>query len=67
MNISPEMYKEITNLFNEIDKDKSGFLDFAELKELFSTIGVNIGPTELKEYIQRFDKDNNGIISRDEF
>ena len=48
------MEKEIQELFLEVDKDKSGFLEFDELKVLFSNIGVNLGPEELKSYIKRY-------------
>jgi Ca2+-binding EF-hand superfamily protein len=38
------MEKSIKDLFLTIDTDKSGFLDFNELKGALSLIGMNIGP-----------------------
>ena len=48
LQIPPEILKEIMVLFNQVDSNKDGYLDFTEFKDIFSAIGVNIGPSELK-------------------
>ena len=67
LQIPPEILKEIMVLFNQVDSNKDGHLDFTELKDIFSAIGVNIGPTELKAIMKRFDKSGDGVISKEEF
>ena len=67
LQIPPELLKEIKVLFNQVDSNKDGYLDFTEFKDIFSAIGVNIGPTELKAIMKRFEKSGDGKISKEEF
>ena len=38
-----------------------------EIQNALSKIGINCGPSEVEAYVKRFDKNNDGIISYEEF
>ena len=51
-------------MFNEIDTDKSGLLEFDEIYQLFNCSGLSISKSQIKDLF--FDKNNNKL-SLDEF
>lgn len=57
--------------FQELDKDKTGYLDHNEvkaaLKELYSSIDLRLSDADIDQMIKQVDKDNNGKISIEEF
>ena len=58
--------------FNEIDKDKSGYISFEEMFKYIKDKAMEKKkpfPSQMKlqELINRYDKDKNGMLSREEF
>ncbi len=49
------MEKDIIDLFEDVDEDKSGTMEIHELGKALSYIGINAGPIELHEYFKKFD------------
>ncbi len=58
--VNQKLEKEIKELFDEIDKDKSGYVDKNELYETILSLGINPGGEELDKYFEMFDVDKNG-------
>lgn len=54
-------------LFNEIDEDKSGYLDVKEMDRLFQKLGLTENLEESKIEFQKIDDDIEGKVEYDEF
>lgn len=54
-------------IFEEVDKDKSGFIEKNELKDALIKIGINPTIQEIDKYMLVFDKNKDEKISFDEF
>lgn len=54
-------------LFNRIDINHSGFLDFSEFMKFIVSIAPCYSKAEILNLFQMFDVDKNGLISRQEF
>lgn len=65
--LTPQLEKEIEELFNEVDTDKSKYLEPKEIKECLSKMGMILSEIELANYVDRFDTDGDGRISFNEF
>ena len=64
--LTPEEIKqdeEIKIMFNEIDEDKSGMLEFDEIYQLFNWSGLLIGKSQIKDLF--FDRNNNKLSLND--
>ena len=59
--------KAVKALFLKYDKDKSGFLDKAELKELSNSIGTKVTDEELRLIFSLLDTSGDGKITYEEF
>lgn len=55
------------NTFDKFDKDKSGFIDAAELRSLITALGADFSDDEIAEAINEIDTDSSGVIESDEF
>ena len=57
--------------FNEYDKDKSGFIDYGELKQLlestFKKAGLTLTEEAIQYHVAKFDTSKDGKISLEEF
>lgn len=68
-----EKINEITKrAFDQIDTDKSGSLDFKELKKILYSLAIDMGaepPTEddVQDTLDRLDSDKSGTIEFNEF
>ena len=49
-------------MFDDIDKNRSGHLDFAELTTAMQTLGEDASPSSIELMIQMFDKNQSGSI-----
>jgi Ca2+-binding EF-hand superfamily protein len=54
-------------LFEKIDVNHSGFLDFSEFSKFIATIAPCYTKQEVLHFFQLFDSDKNGLISKQEF
>ena len=54
-------------LFNLVDKNSSGDVSKKEIKSYFDKIGVGMKSKELNKFIEKLDRDNDSVISFDEF
>ena len=69
-NICAKIYSShgsIREAFTSIDKDKSGFLDPDELKQLFEKSGTFVSDAIFAEILETFDEDNDGCVNFHEF
>lgn len=57
----------LVSVFHELDTDRSGFLDEAELKAAFERLGRDAPEHQIKKAMAALDADNDGVISLDEF
>lgn len=57
-------------IFSEFDRDETGYLDFKELKNLFTCLGIGAG-VDLDEFVEQqmklMDKNEDGKVDFDEF
>ncbi|KAF1313224.1 Leucine-rich repeat-containing protein 74, partial [Globisporangium splendens] len=54
-------------LFAQIDKDRSGSVDFDELAQALRGYGLNISEDRLAALLSEYDCDHNGSLQEDEF
>lgn len=66
-NSDKELFEQLDWLFKVADKDRSGALSYNELQQLFLQIGRPLSNADLQRLITHYDKDKNGVITRDEF
>ncbi|CAG8657177.1 1115_t:CDS:2, partial [Scutellospora calospora] len=65
--ISEELSVEIKEAFDLFDIDKDGALDCHELKIAMRALGFNESKAEVLEIIRQYDKNNEGVISFEDF
>lgn len=69
----PDILQKVTkSAFDAVDKDKSGYLEANELKEVMQNVANDIGtkaPTdeEVNDVLKELDTNQDGKISLDEF
>ena len=67
-NISDEIRSEIDDVFRMFDDDDSGSIDAGELgAALYTITGEKLPRDEVLAIIQRYDRDHNGAIDKNEF
>lgn len=59
--------EEMERLFQLFDEESSGTISLRNLKDLSKEVGLNLNDAALKEMIQTADKDNDGVLSKEEF
>ena len=65
--ISEEQKQEIKEAFQLFDSDKSGTIDFHELKVAMRAVGFDASKQELQKIIRDNDKDGSGLINLEDF
>nr|AFS33201.1 caltractin-3xHA [Episomal vector pSpiro-PAC-Caltractin-3xHA-C] len=65
--ITEEMTHEIREAFELFDSDRSGRIDFHELKVAMRALGFDVKKEEVQKIMQEYDKDNTGEISFEAF
>jgi len=58
---------DVYDAFKALDKNRNGYITLNEFKEMLLDHGVYTSPTELKQLLQRFDRDQDGKVSYREF
>ena len=61
--ISPEMRQT----FARFDRNRSGKLDYKELREALKALGLDVGSEEATSILQKYDTDRSGLLEIDEF
>ena len=54
-------------LFEEMDEDGSGEVDYEELRNAFARLGADLTQDDVRDYVAEYDKDGSGVIDFDEF
>jgi hypothetical protein len=67
--LKSQVYDKATVMakFDQFDKDRSGYLDTAELSALCMSLGSTLSKNELESALFILDKDQDGKITKDEF
>ena len=65
--LTKEEVREIGVIFRTFDKDKSGSIEVGELRDAMKALGLNKTKEEIKDVMERADKDGSGTIEPDEF
>lgn len=69
--MDPATKAQIQEVFNEIDKDKSGFLSREEMKvalqKMFDDIDLKMTDADIQKMLDEADKNKDGKISIEEF
>ena len=59
--------EEIMKIFRLFDEDNTGRISFKNLRKVAKDLGENISDAELKDLIGEADRDNDGLISPEDF
>ncbi len=65
--ITPEQYGELRDLFAYFDWDGSGMLDEEEMEAALSMLGIANSESECKELMAMIDVDGDNVVSWEEF
>ncbi|KAK5865223.1 hypothetical protein PBY51_016404 [Eleginops maclovinus] len=65
--VSAEEMEEIREGFQKVDVDGNGYICAAELGELFREVGCSLPGYQVRELLQKLDRDNDSRISLEEF
>merc|ERR1712107_38916 len=57
----------LLDIFDDVDKDRSGFLDKDELQDALAAVGLVISEEAIRSMITFADDNGDGLISRDEW
>ena len=58
---------DINMIFESVDKEKKGFLNCEDFKKVLNKYGVFSTKSELKGLLRRFDRDEDGKVTLEEF
>jgi len=59
--------QETVDIFNEVDRDGSGFLDLQEVKEMADRLGQSLSANEVQYIFEAMDTDSDGKVTPEEF
>jgi Ca2+-binding EF-hand superfamily protein len=59
--------KDLEDVFNSFDSDKSGAIDLQEIKNVASALGSELTDEEMRSIIKNLDSNGDGKISFEEF
>jgi centrin-1 len=59
--------EEIMKIFRLFDEDNTGGITFRNLKRVATELGENLSDEELQEMIEEADRDQDGVVSAEEF
>lgn len=58
---------EVKRVFSVFDKEKTGFISFANLRQLVDDLGLQLSDETLKRLIEKGDSDADKLVSFDDF
>lgn len=61
------MVESLREAFSLFDKNKDGHITASEIAHVFTSLGMNVTETELRDLINESDVNSNGEIEFDEF
>ena len=62
-----DLIADLREIFDLIDVDRSGHLDFEEFTQVIRCLNPNASDAEIRQAVQKADKDGNGEIDFEEF
>lgn len=65
--LTESQIEEMKDVFTVIDTNKSGSIDCAELGKGLRGLGLNPSNAEVQALMDEYDKDNNSVLSLEEF
>ncbi|XP_029021309.1 plastin-3-like [Betta splendens] len=65
--VSAEQMEEIKEAFKKVDVDGNGFISSSELSNVFREVGCPLPGYQIRELLQRLDRDKDSRISLEEF
>eukprot|EP01084_Bolivina_argentea_P222704 376906_1 len=65
--LSRDPREEIMKIFDLFDEDSTGGITFRNLKRVATELGENLTDDELQEMIEEADRDQDGVVSREDF
>ena len=63
----PFTVADVHAAFDRFDTNRSGRLDYKELRTALSSFGLSVDSTEARAILQQYDGDGNGLLDIDEF
>ena len=65
-NLNPDP-DQVRAVFERFDANRSGRLDYSELRNCLHALGVDVTPPEAAEVLAHYDADHSGLMELDEF
>ena len=65
--ISANFEEEMSVAFKMFDKDKNGYIERDELKQMMTKLGEKLTDGEIDEMMKEADTDNDGRVNYNEF
>ena len=59
--------KDLRQAFKLFDKDKSGFIEVREIRDVTTTLGMPLSMDELEDFMKMADQNGDGILDYNEF
>ena len=63
----PQADATLRAVFERFDANRSGRLDYSELRNCLHALGVDVTPPEAAQVLARYDADHSGLMELDEF
>ena len=63
----PEADATVRAVFERFDANRSGRLDYGELRNCLHALGVDVTPPEAAQVLADYDADHSGLMELDEF
>ncbi|KAE9614233.1 putative serine/threonine-protein phosphatase with EF-hands [Lupinus albus] len=67
VNLDEDQISELREIFRSFDRNNDGSLTQLELSSLLRSLGLKPSPEQLEIFIQKADRNNNGVVEFSEF
>ena len=64
---APQADATIRAVFERFDANRSGRLDYSELRNCLHALGIDVTPPEAARVLAQYDADRSGLMELDEF
>ena len=65
--IGRDIPTDVRDIFNRFDSNKSGRMDYCELRNCLNALGVDVSHQGAANVLHRYDRDGNGLLDVEEF